>query len=105
ALAYSPSGKMLASAGYDGRVLLWSLKKGINNIRPVPLEEFPDIGYSLAFSRDGTLLLVGCADSTARLFDVARREQIQVFEGHTQAVLSVALSPDSRLALTGSGDW
>jgi predicted NACHT family NTPase len=39
-----------------------------------------------------------------RLWDVATGRCLRTFEGHTQMVYAVALSPDGRLALSGSQD-
>jgi hypothetical protein len=59
------------------------------------------------FSPDGSLVITGCNDNDARIWDVAdpshpvRRHRLQ---GHTAAVTSAAISRDNLRAATGSQD-
>ena len=46
----------------------------------------------------------GSGDSTLRLWDANTGEHRQTLEGHTNAVLSVAFSPDGDTIASGSGD-
>src|SRR4029077_14165622 len=59
---------------------------------------------SVAFSPDGTRILTGSVDNTARLWDAATGTAVATLAGHTDAVRAVALSPDGTRVLTGSGD-
>ena len=59
---------------------------------------------SVAFSPDGTKVLTGRDDKTARLWDAATGSCIRTFTGHTSRVFSVAFSPDGTKVLTGSWD-
>jgi WD40 repeat protein len=58
---------------------------------------------AVAVSADGTMILTGCLDNTARLWDAATGELRRELR-HQVGVLNVAFSPDGRLALTGSMD-
>jgi len=59
---------------------------------------------SVAFSPDGTNVLTGSLDYTARLWNAATGAQIRTFSGHTYPLSSVAFSPDGTKVLTGSAD-
>jgi WD40 repeat protein len=59
---------------------------------------------SVAFSPDGSTILTGSGDNTARLWEVTSGQLIHSFEGHSNSVLSVAFSPNGHTILTGSGD-
>jgi WD40 repeat protein len=68
----------------------------------------------LAVTRDGRLLISGSerypnnqlpvTECTVRLWDVATGKQLHRFDGHTNVLQSVAVSPDGRLALSSSSD-
>lgn len=59
---------------------------------------------ALAFSADGTRVLSGSEDHSARLWDVERGREIRPFLGHSDDVLAVAFAPDGKRVLTGSND-
>ena len=63
-------------------------------------------GYvrSVAFSPDGSFVLTGSGDGTARLWETASGQPLATYQGHSGYVRSVAFSPDGSFVLTGSGD-
>ena len=48
----------------------------------------------MAFSPDGTRILTGCEDNTARLWDAATGKPLATLAGHRAPVSAVAFSPD-----------
>ncbi len=58
----------------------------------------------VAFSPDGTQLLTGSSDGSARLWDIATGTRIRVYFQHGGAIRSVAFSPDGTKFVTGSLD-
>ena len=60
--------------------------------------------YSVAFSPDGTRIVTGSADNTAKVWDAMTGTEMITLKGHTSSVDSVAFSPDGTQIVTGSMD-
>lgn len=74
-----------------------------------PTEVVPIIRHAneltaVAFSPDGTLVITGSSDDTAKLWDVATGRLVRTLEGHAHSVTSVAFSPDGQHVVSGSND-
>ncbi|GAA0432361.1 hypothetical protein GCM10010357_62440 [Streptomyces luteireticuli] len=100
-VAFSPDGKILATASSDNTVRLWSTAEG--TLRNT-LTSHKDTVSSVAFSPDGKTLATGSDDKTVRLWDVHTGILRSALTGHTSAVSAVAFSPDGRTLATGSND-
>ncbi|MGH3869317.1 MAG: WD40 repeat domain-containing protein, partial [Pseudonocardiaceae bacterium] len=60
--------------------------------------------WAVAWSPDGTRLLTGGTDSTARIWDATTAQPLHQLTGHTGGVWAVAWSPDGTRLLTGGTD-
>ena len=60
--------------------------------------------YAAAFSPDGRMVLTGCADNAARLWEATTGQPIGRPMIHPDDVRAVAFSPDGKSILTGCDD-
>ena len=101
AVAFSPDDTLLATAGDDSTVRVWSVETG------EPLGTMTGHSskiYTVTFSPDGTRIASGDNDNTIRLWDVASFEQVAVLTVHGSYVHSLRFSPDGTQLVSGSGD-
>ncbi|THA33733.1 trypsin-like peptidase domain-containing protein [Streptomyces sp. A1547] len=101
AVAFSPDGQTLATAGQDTMVRLWNLST--RKLRAT-LDGHTNQVTSVAFSPDGRTLATGSTDKTVRLWDMATEESRATLTGHTKGVTSVAFSPDGTALATGGDE-
>jgi roadblock/LC7 domain-containing protein len=101
AAAFSPDGRLLATASDDRTARLWDAATG-QEVRQ--LTGHTAAVTAAAFSPDGRLLATASTDETARLWDVATGQEVRQLTGHTGWVNAAAFSPDGRLLATASAD-
>ncbi|MEX2307121.1 MAG: protein kinase [Pirellulales bacterium] len=114
---FSPDGKLVATGGYDKRLMIWSP----DEVQPVDIgrrldrQPDPKPNYqilsahdgpvrSVAFSPNGQLVLTGSEDNTIRIWDVAAGKAVKTLRGHGSGVRACAFSPDGEWVLSGGDD-
>ena len=100
-VAFSPDGRLLATASFDKTVRLWDPATGQHRRT---LTGHDGAVSGVAFSPDGRLLATASFDKTARLWDPATGQHRRTLTGHDGAVSGVAFSPDGRLLATAGDD-
>jgi WD40 repeat protein len=108
-VAFSPDGRLLASAGLDRVVKVWAkIDARTWNLRHTLHD--PGAVLSVAFSPDGRRLAWGGTDAAVKVWDVPAEPggnvnlAFHALRGHRSWVRGVAFSPDGQYLASGSQD-
>jgi WD40 repeat protein len=101
-VAFSPDGRVLATAGADSVIYMWDTE---THRQIGKLDGHSDAVKSVAFGPDGKTLASGSDDRTIILWDVqARQPQGLALVGHEGNVNCVVFSPDGKTLASASSD-
>ncbi len=100
------SGKwLLASAGDDKRIILWSQKNdGTLEFKELRKWKAPGKVKALAVSPDGKYLASGGEDKNITLWDPETGKIERSFKGHEETISGLAFSPDGKYLASASYD-
>lgn len=107
-LAFSPDGRRIASASWDGTAKIWDAATGellctLRNAQIVA-SGFSSGLVDVAFSPDGRTLATACCDGTVKIWDSTTDNQYGLLRGHAGAVKSVAFSGDGKWLASAGAD-
>jgi hypothetical protein len=116
ALAFSPDGRLLASAGYPLEpgppmsfkpnplmrpIYLWRADTGAQQVE---IEKLQKAIYCLAYSPDGRLLAAGDSKGVVSVLEICTGRTRCQFVGHRGPITALAFAPDTRRLVSGSDD-
>jgi WD40 repeat protein len=100
-VAYSYSGQHIATAGLDGKIILWDAQ-GREKIKEI--DGMKNFALSLTFSKDDKLLIAGSKDRRVHVWDVNSGQSVHSLKDHKNDVTSVVVSPDNKFIASASKD-
>lgn len=100
-VAFSPNGKLLASASGDHSIRLWSVETGVELAN---LNGHTRDVFGVAFSPEGRHLASASFDNTVRLWDVKRAFNPNLFINCKDTVRSIAFSKDKQYFASAGHD-
>ena len=98
---FSPDGKRLVTASWDGTARVWDAATG----KQIALfSGHQGWVYSATFSPGGQRVVTASRDGTARVWDAQTGKQLVTLSGHQDLVYSAAFSPNGQRVVTASAD-
>ena len=98
----SPDGPNIATASADTKVKLWSLNPDHGEFqKSIDIGKHDNIVNTVDFHPMGVHVASGSHDKTWRLFDMEKRKELLIQEGHSGPVYALSFQCDGSLICTG----
>ncbi len=103
AIAWSPDGKRIASAGNAAQLHVWNSRNGQ---RYFTCFGHGDIIQAVAWSPNGKYIASGSRDHTVRIWDAVSGQVVSIYRGHPSSVNAICWAPEYNgpLIVSGSDD-
>ena len=101
AVAFAPTGRLLASASWDGKLRLWEVKGRKAPVATLRADRDPLL--SVAFSPDGTRVAAGGFSGAVWVWDVRTHDLVATLPGRHR-ISGIGFSRDGRLLVTAGDD-
>ena len=101
AAVFAPDQSIIATAGYDRKIVLWDIETG--EIKRELLGHNGAI-FDLAFSPDGKVLASACADETVKVWNVDQGTRLDTLSQPEGEVYCVAFTRDGNQLIASSED-
>jgi WD40 repeat protein/serine/threonine protein kinase len=102
----TPDGTKMLSGGHDSNAILWDLVQGQQITPLLDNDDYATRSYvwTVAISPDGNLALVGDEFGKLEVWDLKRLSLQRFLQGHDDAIMAIAFSPDGQSVLVSSRD-
>ncbi len=102
AVAWSPDGQMIASAGADESVQVWKWDSQIADNKPYTGHN--GAVNAVTWSPDGKLIASASDDRTVQIWEASSKNPFFTYQGHSQKVTAVAWAPTGKYIASASAD-
>eukprot|EP00128_Syssomonas_multiformis_P018394 Colp12_sorted_trinity150504_noHs@2560 len=100
-VAFANQLNLAATGGMDGKVCIWDVAAG--RLRSTCTHK--DGVVRVGWQADSPILVSSSVDRTVRIWDGRTGTQVRELQGHTSAIMDMALSKDGKTILTGGDDF